>query len=92
MSGHWNDRFVMPRRPLTARHTPMATAHACNAARTVAATHQVQSRAHRRMGAMLPFDVVVGGPWIVRAIAAGIEIDLGLGSAHGADGQRDCEK
>jgi hypothetical protein len=35
---------------------------------------------------------VEGGAWIVRAIAAGIEMDLGLGSTHGAERQRECEK
>ena len=68
----------------------MSTAHARNAAHAVAATHQTLTRAHRRMGAMLPLDVVLSRMRIVRAIAAGIEMNLGLGSAHGAEDQRDC--
>ena len=68
----------------------MATAHARNAARAVAATHQALTRAHWRMGAMRLLDLVLSRMRIVRAIAAGIKINLGLGSAHGAEDQRDC--
>jgi hypothetical protein len=68
----------------------MATAHARNAARAVAATHQALTRAHRLMGAMLLLDVVLSRLRIFWAIAAGIEINLGVGCAHGAEDQRDC--
>ena len=67
----------------------MATAHARNAARAVAATHQALTRARRLMGTLL-LDVVAGRLRIFRAIAAGIEIHLGVRSAHGAEDQRDC--
>ena len=68
----------------------MATAHARNAARAVAATHKALTRAHRRLGALLLLDLVLRRLRIFRAIAAGIEIHLGVGRAHGAEDQRGC--
>ena len=67
----------------------MAAAHARDAARAVAAAHQALART-RWMGAML-YDVA-RCVRIVRAIAAGIEMDLGLGAAHGAESQRECNE
>ena len=70
----------------------MSTAHARNAAGTVAATHKALARAHRRMRAMRRLDVASGRFRIVRPIAAGIEMNLGLGGAEGAENQRDCDE
>ena len=67
----------------------MAAAHARDAARAVAAAHQALAWTWR-MGAML--DDVARGMRIVRAIAAGIEMDLGLGAAHGAESQRERDE
>ena len=64
----------------------MAAAHARDAARAVAAADQAFTWA-RRMGALVPLDGVAGGLRIVRAVAAGVEMDLGLGGAHGAEQQ-----
>jgi hypothetical protein len=69
-------------------HAAVATAHAGNAARAVAATHEALARTYWRVGAML-LDRVAGRTRIVRAIAAGIEMDLGLGGAQGAEHQCD---
>jgi hypothetical protein len=66
----------------------MAAAHAGNAARTIAATDQALARAWR-MGAVLLLHHMAGRVRIVRTIAAGIEMDLGLGGAHGTEHQRD---
>jgi hypothetical protein len=65
----------------------MPAAKARKAARAVAAAHHALTRT-RRMGALMPLDSVPGRLRIVRTIAAGIEVDLGLGSAQGAEGQR----
>ena len=70
----------------------MPTAHARNAARAVAATYQALTRAHCRMGAMLLLERMLRGTRVVRAIAAGIEIHLGLGGADGAEDQRDGQQ
>ncbi len=69
----------------------MPAAKARNAARAVATAHHALTRS-RRMGALMPLDGVPGGLWIIRAIAAGIEVHLGLGSAHGAEGQRKADE
>lgn len=67
-------------------HAAMAAAHARDAARAVAATHE--ARTHRAMRTMR-IDVAHGRMRIVRAIAAGIEMDLRLGGADGAEYERD---
>lgn len=67
----------------------MATAHARNAARAVAAAYQALTRAGW-MGTMLLLDRMSCRLWIVRAIAARIEMDLGLGGAHGTEDECDC--
>lgn len=69
----------------------MPTAHARNPARAVTATYQALARAHWRMDA-LRLDVLPGRFRIVRAITTGIEMDLGLGGADGAENQRDCDE
>ena len=69
----------------------MATAHARDAARAVAAANQALTRA-RWMGAMLLLDRMSCRLWIVRSIAAGIEMDLGLGGADGTEDECDCNK
>ena len=66
----------------------MATAHARDAARTVAAAYQALARTHWCMAAMV-LDVMTGGMRIVRTGAARIEMDLRLGGAHGAENE--CE-
>jgi hypothetical protein len=53
-------------------HTAMPAAHACDAARAVAAAHQAFTQA-RRMGALVPLDGVASSLPIVRAVAAGVE-------------------
>lgn len=70
----------------------MAAAHARDAARAVAATHQALTWAFRSMAAMLLHFNVAGGVRIVWAIAAGIEMDLGLGGADRAKHQCDCDE
>lgn len=69
----------------------MATAHARDAARAVAATDQALTRA-RWMGAMLLLHHVARSLWIVRSIAAGIEMYLGLGGADGTKNECDCNE
>lgn len=69
-------------------HAAMSAAHARDAARAVAAAYQAFTRA-RRVGALVPLDGVAGGLRIVRAVAAGVEMDLGLGGADGAEQQGD---
>jgi len=69
----------------------MPAAKARKAARAVAATHGTLAWT-RRMGALVLLDGVAGRMRIVRAIAAGIEMDLGRGSAHGAEGQREGDE
>lgn len=70
----------------TARHAAVSTAHARNAARTVAATHQALTG----MGAMLLVDLMPGRVRIVWTIAAGIEIHLGLGGTDRTEDQAEC--
>lgn len=80
----WAAAFVLQAGELT--HAAVAAAHARDAARAVAATHEAWThRAMRTMG----IDVAHGRMRIVRAIAAGIEMDLRLGGADGAEYQRD---
>lgn len=66
----------------------MAAACRRRAMRAVAATHDWCAVAAWRMAAVI-IDAVHGGAWIVRVGAAGIEVDLGLGGAHGA--KRQCK-
>jgi hypothetical protein len=77
-------------RRLTA-HAAVSAAHACDAARAVAAAYQAFTRA-RRMGALVLRNGVAGSLRIVRTVAAGVEMDLGLGGAHGAEQQGDGDK
>jgi hypothetical protein len=70
-------------------HAAMTAAHACNAMRTVAATHHALTRAHRRVAAML-WCIVTHCMRIVRASAARIEMDLGLRGAQRAENQCSC--
>jgi hypothetical protein len=53
-------------------HTAMPAAHACDAARAVAAADQAFTRA-QRLGALVPLDGVAGGLRNARAVAAGVE-------------------
>jgi len=65
----------------------MSTTEPRNPVRTVAAPHDALAGPLRRMGPVL-LDGVPGGMRIVRAIAARIEINLGVGSTDGAEDQR----
>ena len=71
-------------------NTTVAAALARDAAGAIAATHDALTRPHvvayLRMGAVL-LDDVASCMRIVRAIAAGIEVHLGVGCAHGAEDQ-----
>lgn len=73
------------------RDAAVAAAKACEAACAVAATHHALARA-RWMGALVALDSVARRVRIVWTVAAGIEIYLGLGSAHGAEGQREGDE
>jgi hypothetical protein len=71
--------------------TAMAAAEAGNAARAVAAPHGALTRTWR-VRAIVLGDRMAGRLRIVRAIAAGVEMNLGGGSAHGAEGQREGDE
>jgi hypothetical protein len=77
---------------LTTRDAAMSAAHACNAVCAVTAAHQALTRTHRRMRAVLHAHAFLRRMRIVRAIAAGIEMHLGLGGAHGAEYERGGEE
>lgn len=68
-------------------HAAMAAAHAGNTPAAVAAAHQLLARAQWRAHALVAIDVVPGGGRIDRAVAAGAEIDLGLGGADACNNQ-----
>lgn len=71
----------------------MAAAQARDAARAVAAAHDALMRARRPMDALVLLDGGLRRTRIFRAIAAGIEIDLGMGGTHGAENERRaCEE
>ena len=70
----------------------MAAAQARKAACAVAAAHDALMRACRCMDALVLLDGGLRRLRIFRAIAAGIEIHLGVGCAHGAEDQRSACK
>lgn len=69
----------------------MPTTHARDAAGAVAATHEALTRT-RRMGAVLLLNGMARRLRIVRAVAARVEMDLGLGSTDRTENQRKCDE